>query len=168
MLTTYARHPARDQAWARYYRVIYRDSYLRLAELSRAISRALGQGASREDQAAALLAWLQEFSYRRTGSLSDLLSPLATVATRSGDCDARALVYAIVLSHLGIDAVVLVSSVYSHAVAAARVQTRGLGLILDGERYVLAETTKKVGLGWIAEEQRDLSKWVVVRFDGGS
>jgi hypothetical protein len=166
ILVAYTRDPARDEAWKRSYRMIYRDSYPRLAETAREIGRlAGGERATPAARATAVLSWLQGFGYARTGSLSDLLSPLATVASRSGDCDARALALVIILSHLGTDGVIMVSSVYAHAVAAVAVDAPGVGFVLDGRRYLTAETTKKAPLGWIDEEQRDLAKWVVVRFD---
>ncbi len=166
ILVAYTRDPARDEAWKRSYRMIYRDSYPRLADTARDIGRlAGGERSSPAERATAVLSWLQGFSYARTGSLSDLLSPLATVASRSGDCDARALALVIILSHLGTGGVILVSSTYAHAVAAVAVEAPGVGFTLDGRRYLTAETTKKAPLGWIAEEQRDLAKWVVVRFD---
>ncbi len=166
MLVLYTDHPARDEAWRRYYRMIYRDSRPRLEPVAAAMDGIDGDGATDAQVAQGILGWLQGFAYERTGSLSDLLSPLSSVIRRAGDCDARALSLVILLSHLGTDGVILVSSVYSHAVAAVAVDAPGLGLMLDGRKYVLAETTKSVPLGWLAEDQRDLANWVVVRFDG--
>jgi hypothetical protein len=166
LLVAYTDRPDRDEAWRRSYRLIYRASYPRLVETARAIGEAAGGSRSTPaERAAKVLAWVQAFSFTRTGTLSDLLSPLASLATRSGDCDARALAYVIVMSYLGVPGVLLVSSVYSHAVAAVAVDSAGLGLALDGKRYLVAETTTAAPLGWIAEEQRDLAKWVIVRFD---
>jgi hypothetical protein len=167
ILVRYATHPGRDEAWRRYYRLIYRDSRPRLQPVAAAIDRLSGgHGTADAKEAQAILTWLQGFAYERTGSLSDLLSPLSSVIRGAGDCDARALALVIILSHLGADGVLLVSSVYSHAVAAVAVDAPGLGLMLDGRKYVLAETTKRVPLGWLSDEQQNLSNWVVVRFDG--
>jgi hypothetical protein len=166
ILVACAEDPARDEAWKRSYRVIYRDSYPRLEETARAIGAlAGGDQSGPAERATAVLSWLQGFSFTRTGSLSDLLSPVSTIATRSGDCDARALAFVIIMSHLGTDGVILVSSAYSHAVAAVAVEAPGIGFVLEGRRYLTAETTKSSPLGWIAAEQRDLSKWVIVRFN---
>jgi hypothetical protein len=166
MLVAYTDDPARDEAWRRYYRVIYRDSYPRLEETAHAIGQLAGGSASSSAATAtAVLSWLQGFGYARTGSLSDLLSPLSAVGTRSGDCDARALAFLIIMSHLGVDGDLLVSSVYSHAIAAVAVDAPGIAFMEEGRRFVTAETTKKTSLGWIDEGQRDLAKWVIVRFD---
>lgn len=165
ILVPYAGHPARDEAWKRYYRAIERTSSPLLAETARAIGELAGSGERPPAEVAlAVLSWLQGFEFARTGSLSDLESPLEAAATRRGDCDARALLYVIVLAELGMEGAILVSSAYAHAVAAVALEAPGVGFTLDGRRYLVAETTTPSPLGWIAEEQRDLSRWLVVRF----
>ena len=109
----------RDEAWQRYYRMIYRDNYYRFEGLYRELKEFIDlRGIPREEIPNLLLSWLQDFSYARTGTLSDLLCPIAGAVSQSGDCDSRALVYIILLHYFGIDSVLMVSSEYSHALGA--------------------------------------------------
>ena len=65
-----------------------------------------------------LLSWTQGFTYERNFAGSDFTNLPKAFATESGDCDSRALLLVIMLNQLGIDAILLVSPEYSHAVAA--------------------------------------------------
>jgi hypothetical protein len=44
-------------------------------------------------------------------------------------------------------------------------QGEGVGFVAGGTEYLFAETTKAVPLGWIADDMRDLAKWIAVTFD---
>ena len=105
------------EAWRRFYRIIYRDTYMRLLPLAESLAR---EGAT----PASLLAWFQDFSYTRTGSLADFQSPLACVLSSTGDCDSLGLAYVILLHQLGYNAILMVSSEYSHAMAAVDIPVR--------------------------------------------
>ena len=172
------------EAWKRYYRMIYRDSYSRLDyPASLLLERLSGdddgdsdswfsdgtdqrrpfgfRSAEPVEAPQRLLSWVQGFSYRRTEG-SDLISPLAAAAYEEGDCDSRALLYIILLNHYGIDSALMVSSVYSHAMAA--VDTEGTGARIDagGKGYLVAETTDDVNIGMIASDMADPSNWIVI------
>jgi hypothetical protein len=123
-----------------------------------------GRGISREEIPRLLLSWLQSFKYDRTGTLSDLLCPIAGAVSQSGDCDSRALVYAILLDYFGIDAILMVSSEYSHALAAVDTSGEGARFFHDGKQYLIAELTEQVALGMIAADMADSSKWLGVSF----
>ena len=109
-----------------------------------------------------VLAWVQGFSYERDLAGIDYVPPLAAAFGRRGDCDARAVVMAIVLEGLGIDCVLMLSREYSHAMLAVDVPGGGQRFPFGGGEYLVAETTAKVGLGMIDADQADFSKWLGV------
>ena len=160
------------EAWKRYYRMVYRDTYSRLDYPAVLLSERLGQeesGTGRlltEDEkelrtAERLLAWVQGFGYRRTGG-SDLISPYSAAAFEEGDCDSRSLLYIILLNHYGIDSALMVSSVYSHAMAAVGVDAGGAKITIKDREFTVAETTDDVALGLIASDMADPAGWIVI------
>jgi transglutaminase-like putative cysteine protease len=149
------------EAWSRYYRVIYRDNSQRLVEFSRQLRTAL-QGLEPRAQAEELLDWIQGFHYYRTGTLSDLTSPLTCLATGAGDCDSRALLYVTFLHQIGIDAVLLVSTEYRHSAVAVDVQGTGARLTIGEKSYVFAEVTDQVALGLVDRSMADPAGWIPI------
>jgi hypothetical protein len=154
-----------DEAWKRYYQMIYRDSAPDLEDLSSRLKKKLHVLDNRE-KAETLLSWLQDFEYGSTDRFSDLLTPTECLLKERGDCDALALVYIMLLNHMDIPAVLMVSRKYSHALAAVAVEKEGAHFALNGQNYVVAEMTKKVDLGQISADMADLRHWVVVPFSG--
>jgi hypothetical protein len=148
-------------AWGRFYRMVYRESAARLDDLAAAFSRSLPADDPTEC-ARRVLAWVQGFSYERDLAGIDFVPPLAAAFGRRGDCDARAVVMAIVLEGLGIDCVLMLSREYSHAMLAVDVPGGGQRFPFGGREYLVAETTAKVGLGMIDAEQADFTKWLGV------
>jgi hypothetical protein len=148
-------------AWARFYRMVYRESASRLDALSEAFARSLPL----EDPtscARQVLAWVQGFSDTTDDSGIDFVPPLPSAFERRGDCDARAMVMAIILERLGVDCVLMISRAYSHAMLGVDVPGGGQRFAFNGRQYLVAETTAKVGLGMIAAEQADFGKWLGV------
>ena len=164
ILASYKEPEAFDEAWKRYYRMIYRDCRSDLDELALEINRVC-KGMDDREKAEALLTWLQEFEYGSTSRFSDLLSPLETVLGGKGDCDALALVYALLLNRMEIPAVLMVSRHFGHALGAVAVAGEGARFTQEGKSYVVAEMTKDVALGQIAADQADMSRWVVISFE---
>jgi hypothetical protein len=156
------------EAWTRYYRMIYRDSYRRLDGLSSRLAAAMSAGGvPPKDAPVVLLSWVQGFTYQRTGTLSDFLSPISCVSTAAGDCDSRAILYDMVLDHMGIDAIILVSTKYSHALAGVRVDRPGAAFAFKGAKYLVAETTADVAIGMIAKDMADGSAWIPMSLKEG-
>jgi len=149
------------EAWQRYFRVIYRDNYLRLTSIGEELKAALHGGTPRA-RAETILAWIQGFKYVRSGTLSDLTSPLACLAEASGDCDSRALLYVMLLHHLGIDSVLLVSTQYQHSAVGVGVDGSGARVTVNGRGYVFAEVTDQVALGLVAQDMADPKGWTPV------
>jgi hypothetical protein len=152
----------KDTAWQRYYRVIFRDSYMRLLPVTEKIRPLLEKTARGASVPAALLSWFQGFSYSRTGTFSDFQSPLDCILTSSGDCDSLGIAYIIVLRHLGFDAILLVSEKYAHAMAAVDVPGEGARFDFEGKRYLVAEMTDKAALGRISKDTADPAFWLPV------
>lgn len=153
-----------EAAWRRYFRIIYRDNFMRLQALAGQISAQLeADRVPRVDYPGEILSWLQGFEYERTGGLSDFRAPLSCVAGSVGDCDSLALTYVILLHHLGFDAIAMVSDRYAHAMAAVDIPGPGARFEFEGRRWLVAEMTDDVALGQIAAEMADPAGWIGVR-----
>lgn len=151
--------------WKRFYRMVYRDNVGRYKELGSHFS-AYAQEVGPRRAAEELLAWLQQFAYERTGTLSDLLNPFESVLRESGDCDARSLAFAILMHYAGYDASLLVSLEFRHALCAVAVPGDGARISTEKGDQVVGETTESVDLGMIASEQADPTAWTVIDLDG--
>ena len=151
------------EAWRRFYRMIYRDCYSRLDETAELLSRRFSVSDDPRTTAQRILSWLQEFNYRRTEG-SDLITPLHAAAFEDGDCDSRAMLYSILLHHMGIDSFIMVSAIYGHGMAAVDVPGPGARMPYGNRAYLVAETTENVDIGMIAADMADPTKWVVVPF----
>lgn len=153
-------------AWRRYFRMIYRDNFNRLAPVAEALYMDLaGAGVPRDGMPAKILAWLQEAEYRRTESLSDLMSPSACLVEFAGDCDSLGMVYTILLNHLGFDAILMVSMEYSHALVGVDVPGEGARFPFHGRQWLVAELTENVAIGQIAQDMSDIGGWIGVKLD---
>ena len=151
--------------WKRFYRIIYRDAYSRLAELGEEFAK-YSAGRDETQVAGTLLDWVQEWEYSRTGTLADLLNPFEAALRESGDCDSRGLVYTTLLHYAGIESVLLISSEYSHSVCAVDVEGAGARIDTEKGAQLIAEVTDDVALGLIASDQANPDGWIVVDLDG--
>jgi hypothetical protein len=154
---------AYSEAWRRYYRMIYRDNYMRLATLAESLDQEIGRDFSREELPYVLLSWLQGFGFDRAGGLSDFAPPIACLASMTGDCDSLAMIYVILLHHFQIDAILMVSDVYSHAMAAVDLAGAGARFPFEGRNWLVAEMTSGVDLGQISADMADPTCWIGVR-----
>ena len=148
-------------AWARFYRMVYRESAARLDGFTEAFAGTLPRSDPTES-ARRVLAWVQGFVFERDLFGLDFVPPLAAAFQRRGDCDSRAMVMAMILERLGIDCVLMLSREYSHAMLAVDVPGGGQRFPFKGREYLVAETTARVGLGMIDASQTDFSKWLGV------
>ncbi len=162
LLTGYLDTEHMYAAWKRYYRMIYRDSWTRLERAIFAINSLLPKES--EKAAAALLSWTQGFTYERNREGADFLNLPEAMTTLKGDCDSRALLLVIMLNQMGVDAILLVSPEYSHALAAIDCPGEGARFSYGKKKYLIADTTAKVGLGMIAEDMANPDKWFAVAF----
>jgi hypothetical protein len=162
LLTAYLETPLVYDAWKRYYRLIWRDAWARLSKAGFILGNNLP--AEPEKAAAELLAWTQGFTYVRNPNGSDFDSLPDAFVTKKADCDSRSLLLVLLLNQMGIDAILLVSPEYSHAVAAIDCPGSGARYAYGGKNYLIADTTAKVGLGLIAQDMADPAKWFAVSF----
>lgn len=161
ILSTYP--TVNNAAWARFYRIIYRDNYGRFSELSEKLSAYLAKAApNRTEQAAVLLSWIQSFVYRERKSISNMTPPLEALLGHAGDCDSRAVLFLILLKQMKFDAVLLVSGRFKHSAVGIAVDAPGAVLTFRSKKYVFAELTATVALGMIAREMADPSAWLII------
>jgi hypothetical protein len=157
-------------AWIRFYRAVYRDSWDRIAD---AVVR-LGQGWAAEGAAGGgerralaerSLAWVQGFSYERDIEGSDFVNLVSAVTEGRGDCDTRAMLWAIILTRAEIPAAIMISREYSHAMGLADIPGEGARFEAAGTKWLVAETTADVGIGLIGQNVSNAAAWFAVTFD---
>lgn len=151
-------------AWIRYYRLLFRDNYYRLEPIVVEMRQILDDN-SEEEKALALMNWFQDFTYVRPEFFSDLSSPLDTVFSQGGDCDARVLAMAILLDHFGIKSVLMTSYVYSHAMIAVDIEGEGARFPHEDKEFLVMELTDDVDAGMIGSNVSGLENWIGVDFE---
>ena len=149
-------------AWARFYRMIYRETFHRLDFLALAFQRELSEVSDARARAARLLAWTQGFKYERDPSGSDVVNPLTSAVEGRGDCDSRALLLAILTRHDNGDALLLVSAKHSHALAAFDAEGPGARFPYGGKGWLIGETTDDVDIGLIDATMANPADWMAV------
>jgi hypothetical protein len=181
VLQGYLDSPLWKEAWIRFYRAIYRDSFDRLAHAAFVLERRLSaQGfftdaPSKADPEAGvpdprefagkLLAWVQGFRYERNFMGSDFVNPISAAFEGRGDCDSRALLWAIVLARANIPAAMMVSRDYGHAMGLADLPGSGAHFEVEGKKWLVAETTAPVAIGLIGETVSDIAHWLGIIFE---
>lgn len=175
VLLNYTNDPKWQEAWQRYYRMIYRDSFGRIVQAGCDIYNTLSKKLKNKDMtqknadltyAQTLLSWVQKFDYKRASSStqSDFTSLPAVLCGAGNDCDSRSLLVATLLQIVEIDSFILISREYSHAVVVTKIDAPGQKYNIPGTdlEYLIGETTANVTWGMIAQEQADRSKWIPV------
>jgi hypothetical protein len=171
--------PRWQQAWTRFYRAVHRDSYGRLGEIAFALERHWSQTASggapapgapapdaggAAELAARALGWVQSFVYERNFLGSDFVNPVSAAVEGRGDCDSRALLWAIILEQANIDAAIMVSARYGHAMGLADLEGGGARFDWAGRQWLVAETTSAVPLGRIGQNVSESAWWLGIVF----
>jgi hypothetical protein len=188
VLRHYTESPKWKAAWIRFYRMIYRDAWDRLTDAAFALERSWtldaagnepGKWGFRPDKdagaavniagmdrdiAAKALAWVQSFAYERDLLGSDCVNPVSAAVEGRGDCDSRAVLWAIILEHANIPAAIMVSREYRHAMGLADLDGPGARFDAEGRKWLVAETTAPVAPGLIAADNADPAKWIGVTF----
>ncbi|MFI3257698.1 MAG: hypothetical protein R3Y36_05310 [Spirochaetales bacterium] len=167
VLTILAETELWKQAWQRYYRMIYKDAYTRLQRAAFSLYGALAsklQTVSNEDFNRALtqtlLTWVQGFEYARMPLATDFTPLPAALIGYGSDCDSRALLLAVLMSHMKYKTMLFVSREYSHAFFGIAIEGDGAYLECEGVNYLLGETTAFVDLGLIPQNMSETSKWI--------
>jgi hypothetical protein len=153
------------EAWTRFYRMIFRDAYKRMAPISASVLSAFNPQ-SQSAYISQVLDWVQNFSYERntSGLGADLVNPLSAVLGARGDCDSRALVMDILLWYAGVDAQMMISRTYGHAMALVDTEGEGARFNISNTPYLVAETTTDVPIGQIAASMADPQYWWPITF----
>jgi len=170
ILQNYANTPFLQQAWSRYYRFVYRDSYDRVTAAAAALVRNWGGNGIGSDEAKRAFAqraltFVQGFNYERDFNGSDFVNLVSAVTEGRGDCDSRAVLWAIILSHADIHSAFMLSYHYSHAMGLADIAGTGARFESGGTRWLVAETTASVNIGLINQEVSDPQYWFAVIFE---
>ncbi|MDR1836884.1 MAG: hypothetical protein LBQ89_04410 [Treponema sp.] len=170
ILQNYANTPFLQDAWSRYYRFIYRDSYDRVTAAAAAFVRSWGGDRTGNDEAKRAfaqraLAFVQGFNYERNLNGSDFVNLVSAVTEGRGDCDSRAVLWAIILSHADIRSAFMISYHYGHAMGLADIAGTGARFESGETRWLVAETTASVDIGLINQEVSDPQYWFAVIFE---
>jgi hypothetical protein len=175
ILRRYSTGPLWKEAWVRFYRVIFRDSFDRLRDIAAALGQEWAEdrdgpedGGGGGVKAAGIpeqaLKWVQSFSYERDLMGSDFVNLVSAALEGRGDCDSRSLLWAVVLSQADIPAAIMVSREYSHAMGLVDQDGPGARFEFEGKKWLVAETTAQVALGLINSKTSDSEKWIGINF----
>ena len=156
--------PRWQQAWTRFYRAVHRDSYSRLSEIAAVLKIRWFRTGDAAAFAARTLEWAQSFAYERNFLGSDFVNPVSAALEGRGDCDSRAMLWAIMLEQAGIPAAIMVSAHYGHAMGLADLAGAGARFEWAGRQWLVAETTAKTPLGRIGQNVSDPAYWLGIIF----
>lgn len=164
VLSMYKKSPRWKQAWQRYYRMIFKDSFHRLNRAAFDIYNALSPSVKDDTELAQkLLTWTQGFSYEREKNSSDFTSLPGMLLGEGSDCDARGMLLSVLLQNMCVDAILFVSADYGHAIAGLVSDHPGQKIQVGTKEYLTGETTaQNVTWGMIAQSQQDFSKWIAI------
>jgi len=170
VMQAYLNTPYLQEACIRYYRFIYRDSYDRISNAVTVIANNFGGYLAVTDEqkrvyAQRCLSFVQAFQYERDLSGSDFLNLVTAVTEGRGDCDSRATLFALMLSHVNIRSAIMISHHYSHAMALADLSGGGARFFDSDTPWLVAETTANIDIGLIASDQNDPKRWFAVIFE---
>jgi hypothetical protein len=166
VLRRYQNSPGWKEAWIRFYRAIYRDSFERLTDIAFQVERKLNvPPRENRDFANQALKWVQSFSYERDLFGSDFINLVSSATEGRGDCDNRAMLWAIILKQACIPSAIMVSRNYSHAMGLADLPGTGARFTLNGQRLLVAETTAEVSIGLINEATSEIDEWLGISFE---
>ncbi len=172
VLRLYVNDEKWKEAWTRYYRAVFRDSYRRLQKTAFDINTALMQTAKAKNpknpKAAMneiLLRWVQNFEYQRStgGQKTDFTNVIDVLYGKGNDCDSRSMLMCVLMEQLGVKSELFISREYSHAVYGIDIDAPGAKINVNGTDFLLNETTaKNIRPGLIAQDQSDTEKWIPV------
>ena len=166
ILNRYANTPIWKEVWIRFYRTIYRDSFERLVNIAFKAERRLNVPAlENRDFADKALQWVQSFKYERDVMGSDFVNLVSAATEGRGDCDSRAMLWAIIMKQANISSAIMVSRNYGHAMGLADLPGSGARFELEGQKLLVAETTSEVSIGLIGETVSEISEWLGISFE---
>jgi len=154
----------------RYYRFVFRDSIDRITDAASAIARHLGVDSIKTDAqktefAQKVLSFTQGFRYERDLKGSDFINLVSAVTEGKGDCDSRAMLFAVILAHADIKSGMMLSHHYSHAMGLADIPGAGARFDSHQTKWLVAETTAKINIGLIDQQQSNPNYWFAILFE---
>lgn len=172
VLSLYANDEHWKEAWTRYYKAIFRDSYSRLdnaakdirSTLEPLVKKQMGRN-SEEVLNELLLAWVQNMEYKRETKdrKSDFTNVTDILCGKGNDCDSRSLLMCCLMEHYGVKSELFISRVYSHSVYGVDFNLQGAKINVNGTDFLLNETTaKNIRPGLIAQDQSKTENWIPV------
>lgn len=176
VLYLYKEHKAGIEAWKRFYRQIYKDSYERLKNFSEAFYKTYYPQAKLNNPqnpdiayAQIVLDYVHTLQYKRNQGKNetDFTSMIEILYGVGNDCDSRSMMVCILLNYAGIDSIMLISPAYSHAMAGVNNNAPGQKYTLqeNGKTYLYGETTDNVTWGMLPQNYSDESQWIPIVFD---
>jgi len=166
VLRRYQNAPNWKEAWIRFYRAIYRDSFERLVDIAFQVERKLNvPPLENRDFANQALKWVQSFQYERDLFGSDFINLVSSATEGRGDCDNRAMLWAVILKQACIPSAIMVSRNYSHAMGLADLPGSGARFDVKGQKLLVAETTADVSIGLIGETVSEIDQWLGILFE---
>jgi hypothetical protein len=112
-----------------------------------------------------ILTFIQGFIYERDLSGSDFINLVTAITEGRGDCDSRAMLFAVILASVDIPSAIMLSHHYSHAMGLADLPGAGARFEAYGIQWLVAETTANIDIGLIDQTQTDIQHWFAVVFD---
>jgi hypothetical protein len=166
VLRRYQNSQSWKEAWIRFYRAVYRDSFERLTDIAFQVERKLNvPPRENRDFAGQALKWVQSFKYERNLFGSDFTNLVSAAIEGRGDCDNRAMLWAVILKQACIPSAMMVSRNFSHAMGLADLPGSGARFELNGQKLLVAETTADVSIGLINEAVSEIDQWLGVLFE---
>jgi hypothetical protein len=96
---------------------------------------------------------------------SDFVNLVSAVREGRGDCDSRAMLWAMILSQANIPSCIMVSGDYSHAMGLADINGTGARFEFEGKKWLVAETTAQIAPGLIRQDISGKANWLGVSFE---
>ena len=169
ILQLYANTGYWQEAWIRYYRFIYRDSWDRITNAAITLVNSFRVNTGTDEGklvfAKKALSYVQGFQYERDLTGSDFFNLVTVITEGRGSCDSYSMLWAILLAHADIRSGIMVSRQYAHAMGLADIEGTGARFDAYDTRWLVAETTDKVDIGLIAQDVSDPGFWLGVTFD---
>ena len=162
-------------ACIRYYRFVFRDSCDRIADAAIEIARQLGgltrggtpvtSDTQKREFAQKVLGFTQGFKYERDLKGSDFINLVTAVTEGKGDCDSRAMLFSLILANADIKSGIMLSHHYSHAMGLADIAGTGARFDAHNTKWLVAETTAKIDIGLIDQQQSNTNYWFAILFE---
>jgi hypothetical protein len=109
-----------------------------------------------------MLAFVQQIPYKIPDDPFGLRPPPLVVTKKSGDCDSKSLLFFMMLTQAGIDAVMVSSKAHAHTMVGVALPVTGSTFRYKDRKYAFAETTaQNAPIGWLPPDVASPNDWRV-------